>query len=526
MKARKFPVEHFSKLHPAVSDYIGNTGPWRYPSTEDVLQSAEYQVRNFQHRATLVEVLLEQHAHLSPDSVVIQNIEALRSERTCTITTGHQLGVFGGPLFMASKILTVARWTSEMNRIQGEFQFVPVFWMASEDHDFDEIQTTHWRNQSWTWQHGKASCVGELHTENLEEGWAWLFEQCRESERELLLQLKQSSTVSDYSASFQRIVLHWFESFGVIVLNPHDVRLKRLFQNLMHQELAGEVSLKEVIASSDHKWNQSGYSEAVHVRDVNLFYLHDQTRSRIQRTDDGFELVGSSVKWSIEEALQLLQQHPERFSPNVVMRPIYQECILPNAAYVGGPGEVAYWLQILPAFQALEMKAPCVLLRHHLTLCDEAIVRKCQKINLSPDEAILDRDAIIQRWVHVDQSPMERAQADIQAVMQQLKQALIAFDVNLGSATDAEMHRMQTSLTQLEKKWMKSMRMKEEVAIQQLDAIRDQLQPQGIPHERQDALALWWARGGDELLRQIFLEMDPIRPEWIFLTVPTSHSIV
>jgi uncharacterized protein YllA (UPF0747 family) len=121
---------------------------------------------------------------------------------------------------------------------------------------------------------------------------------------------------------------------------------------------------------------------------------------------------------------------------------------------------------------------------------------------------------------------MERAQTDIQAVMQQLRQALIAFDVNLGSATDAEMHRMQTSLTQLEKKWMKSMRMKEEIAIQQLDAIRDQLLPQGIPHERQDALALWWARGGDELLRQIFLEMDPIRPEWIFLTVPTSHSIV
>ncbi|MFM7814656.1 MAG: bacillithiol biosynthesis BshC, partial [Flavobacteriales bacterium] len=337
-------------------------------------------------------------------------------------------------------------------------------------------------------------------------------------------QLNESTRSSEYAISFRRLMEHWFEAYGVVVLDPRDKALKSLFQEHMRKELFGEVRLQQSVSSEITEWNSRGYDEAVHVRDINLFYFHEHGRYRIQRNDSGFELVGSDVRWTHQEASDLCIHYPERFSPNVVMRPIYQETILPNVAYVGGPAEVAYWLQLMPAFQAFGMEAPSVFLRNHLTLVDENTDQRCTKIQVSPEEAVSNRDEIIRRWINIDLAPMERAKEDIQQVMMRLRAELSEFDVNLGAAADAEMHRIESGLVQLEKKWAKSMRMKEETSIKQLDTIRERLIPGGSPHERHDAMALWWARGGDELFRRIYLEMESFKPEWLFLHTPSSPA--
>lgn len=524
MKAHKFPVTQIANLHPAVQDYLENTHGMNYPHAADVMHKASTRVHSLPYRQTLVESLLKQHAHLAADSLVLEHIHALQSENTFTITTGHQLGVFGGPLFVASKVLSVARMVADLNKGQQQYRFVPVFWMASEDHDFKEIQSVHWRDQSWTWNYPEASCVGALSTQNMDEGWDWLMTQCPEPHRHLLAQWRASAASGQYSISFRRMLAHWFEAFGVIVLDPNEKALKALFQEEMRKELFGEVGLHQVVSNPSHTWNRNGYEDVVHVRDINLFYFHEHGRYRMQRSEAGFELVGHELRWTDDEARELLALYPERFSPNVVMRPIYQETILPNVAYVGGPAEVAYWLQLSPTFDAFGMQPPAVFLRHHVTLVDENTRQKCNKINLSPEETLVHRDQIIQRWINMDLAPLERARGDIQQVMEKLRGELTQFDVNLGAAADAELHRMESGLLQLEKKWVKSMRIKEEASIKQLDTIRERLMPHGQPHERHDALALWWARGGDALFRQIYTAMDPFKPEWSFLSVPSSQS--
>ena len=283
-------------------------------------------------RDTLCQVLNLQYQAVKAKPAVQKNIDLLSKPNTFTITTGHQLNIFTGPLYFLYKIITVINSARELGEKHPDFNFVPVYWMATEDHDFDEISFFNLFGKKYRWECEEKGGVGRYSTDGVKE----LLKELPES---VELFEKAYGDHQNLADAVRCYVNDLFGEYGVVVVDGDSHELKTEFASVIEDDLIRN-SAHEKVGEANAALEALGYKTQIFPREINFFYLDDGVRERITKEGSKFKVLNTDLSFSETEIKNLIQKSPEKFSPNVVMRPLYQETILPNLAYIGGPAEI------------------------------------------------------------------------------------------------------------------------------------------------------------------------------------------
>jgi bacillithiol biosynthesis cysteine-adding enzyme BshC len=294
--------------------------------------------------------------------------------------------------------------------------------------------------------------------------------------------LKKSYEASSLSEATRKLVYALFGEENLIVIDADDIALKRCFLPIIKRELSERFSA-ELVKTTSSELEALGYKAQVSPREVNLFFIQNGTRERI-KFENGMFNWGEGEK-SLDETLELANERPECFSPNVILRPVYQETILPNLAYIGGPGELSYWLQLMPVFQSYHVFYPVLLLRDSALLMSSSVKNRLKKLNLTLNDVFLGRASIIQTWIDaIGQEDLSFEKMETERLFDAIAAKMKALDPTLEASALGEKKKLSTAIENLEKKMVKAVKNKEEVRIQQLDKVFAELYPHDQPQER------------------------------------------
>ncbi|MGB0176503.1 MAG: bacillithiol biosynthesis cysteine-adding enzyme BshC [Owenweeksia sp.] len=491
----------------------------RFPAVENFREQIEER-SGFppELRKTLSTRLKAQYKNLQPpeadDQKVLQNLGLLEDAQTFTITTGHQLNLFTGPLYFFYKIVSVINLCKELKREYPEYNFVPVYWMASEDHDFAEINHINIYGGRLSWEKEASGPVGRLVTDSIEPVIKRLEEITGPGNRakEIIEVLRKAYLKHSNLADATRyLVHHFFAGEGLVIVDGDDAELKKAMLPYFKKELFDGVTLEEV--SQTTAWLSDNYFEQVHARSVNLFYIKDGFRERIDRKDDVWGVLDTDIRWSKDELIRELEEHPERFSPNALLRPLYQEVILPNLAYIGGGGELAYWFQLKGLFDRLEVPFPMLVLRNSALIYTDRQNEKLQRMELSVKDLFQPlhkvKSQLAAASAPVDPE-LEPYQAKLEKMFDELEDVANLTDKSMLGAVNAQRQKQLNGLDNLRKKLIRAEKRRNSEKMERLEDIYLQLFPGESLQERHNNFISWYEEYGDQWLQKLLQDLDPL----------------
>lgn len=473
-------------------------------------------------RKTLVEQLQKQYKGFEISENTEKNIQSLSSEKTFTITTGHQLNLFTGPLYFLYKIVSVINLSEQLNAKYPDNHFVPVYWMATEDHDFEEINYFNFEGKKIIWDRPDGGAVGEFSTEGLAEVAKETAKALGQSENGKRLQQLFSDAYTKHNnlADATRYLGNeLFKEYGLIIIDGNNAELKKQFIPYAEKELTGNLSFKKVTETTE-KLLELGYGEQVHPREINLFYLTEGVRERIVEVEGKFYVNETEIVFTKDEIFEELNKHPERFSPNALLRPLYQEVILPNLCYVGGGGELAYWFQLKDYFEAVEVPFPILLLRNSVLLVPSTLSVKLEKLEVSVKRLFQKQNDLKTEFTHqisAIEIDFSKQKAHLQQQFKDLYELAEKTDASFVGAVGAQEKIQLNGLDTLEKRLLKAQKRKLADQLERLTVIQDQLFPKQSLQERNTNFSEYYLAYGDTLLKTLKKELDPLALQFTIL---------
>lgn len=467
------------------------------------------------NRVVLSQELMQQHdQYLSIYPLVKSNIEALGNSDTFTVTTGHQLCFAGGPMFFLYKIITTINLAKQLKKNHPEYNFVPVYWMASEDHDFEEISTVNVFNKTLKWDQAVKGVTGKIPTASLppviDEMLAMFGEAPFAGEMKHIIEESYYRELSLAEAT-RHFVLSLFADEGLLVLDADRKNLKELFLPILKDELLNQPSFRLVNKTNDILGEN--YKIQVLPRAVNLFYLDEQLRERIvQAPDEHYEIVNTELKFSKSIMLDLLEHQPERFSPNVVLRPIYQETILPNLAYIGGPGELAYWLQLKSTFDHHGTFYPMLVARNNAVIISGKQLQKFEALGFGLDDLFKGEVKLTAAYTASLKEGNVNINDEINAINQAfagIGKKMSVVDQSLTGTISAEQQKLNNSIENLQKKVVAAVKRKHEVSLNQIKSISQAVTPERTPQERIRNFIPYYLKDGKQFIQDLKDHLQP-----------------
>jgi bacillithiol biosynthesis cysteine-adding enzyme BshC len=455
-----------------------------------------------QHREILVSSLLKQYGKLKTTKLVSSNIDALRESNTFTITTGHQLNIFTGPLFFIYKIVAVINACKQLKQLYPLYNFVPVFWMASEDHDYEEIASFSLYGKKYTWVTDQTGPVGRFNPKSIEK----LLEEIP-GDMSIFREAYKQPTLADACRYY---VNELFSKEGLVIIDGDDVALKSLFKPVIREDVLKQTP-KGLVEEKNKKLTDLGYHVQVFVRDINFFYLDKGIRGRIEKTSDGFHVVDTNIRFSKKEIEDLIEANPEKFSPNVILRPVYQEVILPNLGYVGGPAEMIYWLQLKGIFDHFKIPFPILLPRCFALYVEKQQLEKWEKTKLDIADLFKEKNYLFNHWVLSNTHHNLTLGAELrhlEQMMHGIKQRGAEIDSTLGPLVAAETTRMKKGMEKVERKMLKAEKRLHREKLGQIESVKDALFPKGGLQERTDNY-LSFAQKDPDFVSKMIDVLDP-----------------
>lgn len=470
------------------------------------------------HRGILKDVLLEQYGK-SASAQTTANINALGERGAFTITTGHQLSLMTGPLYFVIKILHVIRICEELNAMHPDHRYVPVYWMATEDHDFEEINSLKLFNRDIKWQTEQKGAVGRFDLEGFEDYKSQIKELFANHPESEIHELLNAYEGEDLASATRNLVNRMFGEKGLVIIDADDRRLKALFAPIMEKELFGSFANPNV-QKANQKLESIGFPSQVYAREINLFYLDKGLRGRIERTGDQFSVEGGP-DISETEMKSILENEPEKLSPNVVLRPVYQEVILPNLLYVGGLGEIAYWTQLKGVFDSAEVLYPLIMVRNSLLWLDAVTLKKMDKVHLGIDDVFSSVDELKKQFLEKnDAVDIDFTQLDVKAeeLFKEMVSSVTNADPNLVKFAKAEAARIEKTLQNVKSKVIKAEKSKNDRSMKMIEDVKERLFPGGGLQERKANLFSFSADGNySDNLNKIYDAIDPFCGDLIVL---------
>ena len=496
---------------------------YKYPVN---LQSFEQVIQNKQNqdidRDLLVEVLKDQYQHFSLSEETQHNIEALAQKQTFTVITAHQPSLFTGPLYFIYKICSAIHLAEQLQEHYPEYHFVPLFISGGEDHDFEEINHLNLFGKSLVWENQENGAVGRMQTQSLQAVIQQLEEILGQSENAQWLTAKIKGSFSkhqSYGKAMLDFVNELFRAQGLVVLSMDNPKLKAAFRPIMEKELFENPSQK-LIQDAQDKLEALGFSGQAYPREINLFYLGDQFRERIVFEDGYFQVLNQDIRFTEAQIREELKLHPERFSPNVVIRPLYQEFILPNLAYVGGGGELAYWLERKDQFEHFDIPYPMLVRRNSVMVLDKGTLKRVKKLELSHSDLFTETETLIKAFVKRQADEPLNLTAEIakqEALIEDVIKKAEKIDPTLVPKVKATGAEQVKSLQRLEGRLMKAEKQKHETAVNQIRNLKEKLFPGNGLQERHDNFMGFFLKYGPDFLVELKQHLNPLVKEMVIL---------
>ena len=525
MKVQHIPfVEtgHFSDL---VCDYLTDKEALKpfhsgVPSFETLYRQAHKKKKVFKAeiRKTLCESLVRQYQGMELELLVAENLQKLRDQNTLTITTGHQLCLMTGPLYFIYKIVSAIKLSQQLNAKYPDLDFVPLYWMASEDHDFEEISAFIFRGKKFQWNAQGGGAVGRIDTQSL-DALLSLFKQelGTHIHATALKEIIEKSYASgnNLSRATRIFVNALFEKYGLLILDADDQKLKEHFSPYILEELQQQSCSKKVneqIVNLQKTYN-SGFKPQVNPRDLNLFFLEEEKRHRLVLEKNGFGWEGKGDTVPTAQMIEWAEKSPEKFSPNVLLRPLYQEVILPNIAYIGGGGELAYWMLLKAFFQASGVPFPLLILRNAALVVEQKTARKIAKLKLELKDLFLSRNALINKKVRqisnidLDLSPFKKT---LEQQFEQLESLVHQTDASFEGAVNAQKAKQFKGIDRLETRLLKAQKVKLKDQVERLALLQEQFFPGGKLQERVENFTSVYLELGPDFIAFLIENFEPL----------------
>lgn len=503
-----------------LSSFYGNTPDLKGFEKQLALKSTFSKT----HRERLVSCLKQQYKEVDTSDFVLDRIDQLSSEHTYTVTTGHQLNLFTGPLYFLYKIISVINLCKSLKEAHPNCEFVPIYWMATEDHDFEEINHFYLRGKVFRWegQEAQTGGVGAFKTDGLQTVMKLLEAELGTSKaaKDLIDLFKKAyvdhSTLSE--ATFY-LANELFKEDGLVVLEPNKKELKELFIPQIKKDLFNQIGFKKVSEQIELLTKES-YSIQVNPRELNFFYLKEGLRERIVEENAVYTVLNTDLKFTKEELELELEQHPERFSPNVITRPLYQEVILPNLAYIGGGGELAYWLELKTMFEAQEIPFPILMIRDSVLIISKKQSVKMDKLGLSNADLFLKRGDLINKHIRkisnidIDLSPIkDQLNKHFEALYEIAKQT----DASFLGAVKAQEKKQLKGVAKLEKRLLKAQKHKLSSEVVRLVDLQEELFPREGLQERNTNFSEFYLEYPHTFKEALLKNLNPLKKEFTIL---------
>ncbi|HRP58011.1 bacillithiol biosynthesis cysteine-adding enzyme BshC [Agriterribacter sp.] len=459
-------------------------------------------------RKNLVTVLRNQYEEITGSAKVRSNIEKLADASTFTVCTAHQPNLFTGYLYFIYKIVHAIKLADELNAAYPQYYFVPVYYMGSEDNDLEELNHIYLNGEKITWETNQTGAVGRMQTRGLDafihriSGELSVLEHGQQLVELLQSCYCRSSTVQEGTLKF---VNSLFEDYGLVVLIADNDALKREMTAIFEDDLLRHTPAAIVKQTAGQLAKH--YHAQVNPRDINLFYMKDGVRERIIKNADRFEINNTNILFSTDEILKELHRFPERFSPNVVLRGLFQETILPNVAFIGGGSEIAYWLELKEMFAHYKVPYPVLVLRNSFLVVDQKMSLLMERLGLSAknifeDEALLLNNVIKTRSTL--QLTLEKETAQSAALYNHIKLLASQVDTTLGEHVDALEAKAAKGLKNLEKKMLRGEKKKHAALTGQLRKLKSGLFPNNTLQERVENILPYYARYGKPFIDMLY----------------------
>lgn len=512
-----------------ITDYLNqkeNLKPLynRFPTLKNFeAQIAEKQENyNGSFRQVLVNELQRQYSSISVTAPTSENIALLQQDTTFTITTGHQLNLFTGPLYFLYKIVSAINLCKELKQAYPQYNFVPVYWMATEDHDFEEINYFNFRDKKIKWNRDSAGPVGRLSTQGLDAVLkAFASELGPGTNAAYLKQLFEKAYLkhSNLADATRYLANALFGQQGLVIIDADSAALKKLYIPQIKKELLEQLSHGKVAETATLL---SDYNIQVNPREINLFYIQDNLRERIILQDGVYYINNTDITFSEAEILAELENHPERFSPNVIMRPLYQEVILPNLCYIGGGGEIAYWLELKSFFNASGITFPMLLVRNSVLLATEKQAAKLDRLNLTRADIFLKQHELMNKKVK-EYSEFELDFTEQKELLNQQFEKLAAIaaktDKSFTGAVEAQKVKQLKGLANLEKRLLKAEKKHHADELARIAALQNELFPgQGL-QERKANFSEFYLEFDGRLTEALLQRLKPLEQDFTIIVL-------
>jgi bacillithiol biosynthesis cysteine-adding enzyme BshC len=505
MHIHQLPLEETNQFSSLFLDYINQSSATEafygnFPDIQGFEKQLALKKFDVEKRKILVSALKKQYANTEnhPD------LDILLDEKTFTVTTGHQLNIFTGPLYVIYKLVTATNLAKSLSLAFPDYNFVPVYWMATEDHDFAEINHFSLFGKLLTWNTQQAGAVGRMNPKEL----AHLMTEMTECPTIFKDAYLNHETLAE---SVRCYANELFGKQGLICIDGDDRELKRLFAPIIENDLLNNTAF-DLVNTTTKALENLGYKTQIAPREINFFYLTENLRERIVKEGNIYKVLNTSLQFSETEILTLLANEPEHFSPNVVLRPVYEEVILPNLAYIGGPSEVPYWLQLKDIFDFHAVEFPILMPRNFGLIVNKASAKKMDKLGLSAADLLLDEVSLRKSFVERNSENSLSLAAESQELIHVFEAILakaIKVDKTLEGAVKGEQQKLLNAVENLEKRFKKAEERNQETEVNQLLGLKQKLFPNGTPQERSENF-LNFSLNNSEFLTQISEAFDPL----------------
>lgn len=486
-------------------DYINkseNLKPFysEFPAIENFKSLISNKSFNSTKRQNLVSELHKQYAKIDkkPD------IDILNDNNTFTVTTGHQLNIFTGPLYIIFKIVTVINLAKKLKEAYPDYNFVPLYWMATEDHDLEEIQSFRAFGEKRKWETTQTGAVGRMNTNGLAEIAAKLGKDAALFKQAYA----NNETLGD---AVRQYMHHLFGKYDLITLDADSRVLKSQFQEVMADDIFNQTAF-DLVNSRTAEIEALGYKTQISPREINFFYLDEGVRERITKTEKGFEILNTDLVFTKPEMQSIITNEPEKISPNVVLRPLYEEWILPNLAYIGGPSEVPYWLQLKPIFDHYKEAFPALMPRNFGLLLDERSNKSLNKLGFIIADIFKATDTLKAQYVK-SHSEKELELTEELARLEKMYAGIIAkaksIDITLARTSEAFKVKSVSLINTLEKKLIRSEKRNHTEAMIKIEKLREHLCPGGGLQERKDNMLNFYTEDNG-LIEALLEAFDPL----------------
>jgi bacillithiol biosynthesis cysteine-adding enzyme BshC len=375
--------------------------------------------------------------------------------------------------------------------------------MATEDHDYDEIKYFKLYGKKYVWETDQKGAVGRFSTKDMMA----LLNEVPGDIKIFREAYTKGKTLREATRLF---VNSLFGKDGLVVVDGDDVLLKSSFKAVIEADVVQHV-VKPLVDKTDQALKQHGYEAQIYSREINFFYLDENVRARIERKDNQYHVVDTQIYFSEAEMDALINTNPERFSPNVVLRPLYQEYLLPNVAYVGGPAEVIYWLQLKGVFDHFGVTYPMIMPRNFGLVVDHTITRKLERTGLPLEDFFEEKNYLFNHWV-LTYSPRNLTLGEernkLLLIFEELEKRAASVDQSLVSFVAAEAQRAKHSLETIEHKMLRAEKRLHKEKLGQIEAVKDALFPGGGLQERVDNFLNFYQQD-DQFIERVKNAFDP-----------------